>query len=241
MTPSRTEGASAATGDRCSGIGSMATRRLLDELTACYARETGHAVNVLSIGGVHALQRVRDGEAFDFVVLADDAIASLVEAGRVDPASRVTVARSRIALAVPAGALRPRIDTEAALRDTVRKARVIGYSTGPSGVHLLQLLQRWGMTGETGPRLVQTPPGVPVGTLLARGEVELGFQQLGELMHEPGVDVVAVLPAAAQAVAVFSAAVCTASRRVVCTNDFLAFMASPRTSAAKVRLGLEAP
>jgi molybdate transport system substrate-binding protein len=104
----------------------------------------------------------------------------------------------------------------------------------------LSLIKRWGFTGDDAPRLVQTPPGIPVGTLIARGEVELGFQQLGELMHEPGVDVVGLLPAGAQAVTVFGAAVCTASVRSACANRFLAFLASPQTAAVKLRLGMEA-
>jgi molybdate transport system substrate-binding protein len=148
--------------------------------------------------------------------------------------------RSSIALAVASGAPRPAIENESALRDAVRRARTVGYSTGPSGVHLLSLMKRWGFTGKDAPRLVQTPPGIPVGTLIARGEVDLGFQQLGELMHEPGVDVVGLLPSGAQAVTVFAAAVCTASFRAACAKQFLAFLASPQTTAVKLRLGMEA-
>ena len=97
------------------------------------------------------------------------------------------------------------------MRDAVLAARRIGYSTGPSGRHLARLLERWGIASAIGPRLVEAPPGVPVGTLVARGDVDLGLQQLSELMHVPGVDVVGVLPPEIQEVTVFAGAVCARS------------------------------
>ena len=158
------------------GISSMATRLLLQEITAAYTRDTGVSVAIESVGGVDAARRVRDGEAFDFVVLADDAIARLVDARRVDPASRVPLARSAIGVAVPAGAPHVPIATETAVRDAVLAARAVGYSTGPSGTHLARLLERWGLADTLAARLVQAPPGVPVATLVARREVDLGVQ-----------------------------------------------------------------
>ena len=165
----------------------------------------------LSVGGVDAARRVDDGEAFDFVVLAADAIEQLAAGGRVDPGSRTDLARSGVAIAVAAGAPRPDVGSESAVRDAVLRARSIGYSTGPSGAHLVRLFERWGIADAIAPRIVQAPPGVPVGTLVARGDVELGFQQLSELMHLPGIDVIGLLPPEIQVVTVFSAAVCTAS------------------------------
>ena len=91
----------------------------------------------------------------------------------------------------PCGAVRARPDVadEAALKRAVLAARRISYSTGPSGVHLAKLFERWGIAAEIASRLVQAPPGVPVGSLVARGDVDLGFQQLSELMHLDGIDV----------------------------------------------------
>ena len=144
-----------------------------------------------------------------------------------------------MAIAVAAGATRPDVSSESAIRDAVLRARSIGYSTGPSGEHLVRLFERWGIADSIAPRIVQAPPGVPVGTLVARGDVELGFQQLSELMHVPGVDVVGLLPPEIQVTTVFSAAVCTASSGPAAAGALLSFLASPEADAAKRRHGME--
>lgn len=221
------------------GISSMAMRHVLAELADAYERRSGHAVTVESVGGVDAVRRVEAGEAFDFVVLAGDAIDVLARSGRIDPESRSDLARSGIAIAVAAGAARPDIASEAAVREAVLAARSIGCSTGPSGTHLARLLERWGIAESITPRLVQARPGVPVGTLVARGEVALGFQQLSELMHLSGVDVVGLLPPEIRLVTVFAGAVCRASTRPGAAGALLAFMAAPEADAVKHRHGME--
>ena len=221
------------------GISSMAMRHVLAELDDEYRRRSGQAVAVVSVGGVDAMRRVQAGEAFDFVVLAADAIEQLAGAGRVAPGSRIDLARSGVAVAVASGAPRPDIGSEAALRGAVLAARNIGYSTGPSGTQLARLFERWGIAETIAPRLVQAPPGVPVATLVARGDVELGFQQLSELMNVPGVDVVGMLPPEIQTITVFSAAVCTASKRTDAVTALLRFLASPEADAMKRGHGME--
>lgn len=217
----------------------MAMRHVLTELSNAYELQSGQPVAVVSAGGVDAARRVEDGEAFDFVVLAANAIEKLAARGRVDPESRTDLARSPVAIAVAAGATRPDISSESAIRDAVVRARSIGYSTGPSGEHLVGLFERWGIADSIAPRIVQAPPGVPVGTLVARGDVELCFQQLSELMHVPGVDVIGLLPPEIQATTVFSAAVCAVSKCPAAAGALLSFLASPEADAAKRRHGME--
>ena len=221
------------------GISSMAMRPVLAELAEAYEQRLRQRVSIVSVGGIEAARRINDGEAFDFVVLAADAIERLASDGRVVPGSRIDLARSGVAIAVAAGAPRPDIGSEAALRDAVLRARSIGYSTGPSGAHVTRLFGRWGIAGEIASRIVQAPPGVPVGTLVARGTVELGFQQLSELMHLPGIDVIGPLPPEIQVVTVFSAASCTASNRCAAAHALLTFLASTEADAAKRRHGME--
>ena len=225
--------------DVIAGISSMAMRPVLTELAEAYEQRSRQRVTIVSVGGIEAVRRVQEGEAFDFVVLAGDAIDQLGSNGRIDPGSRTDLARSGVAIAVAAGARRPDVGSEAAVRDAVLRARSIGYSTGPSGAHLIRLFERWGIADAIASRIVQAPPGVPVGTLVASGAVELGFQQLSELMHLPGIDVIGPLPAEIQVVTIFSAAVCTASSRGADTRALLAFLASAEADAAKRRHGME--
>jgi molybdate transport system substrate-binding protein len=221
-------------------ISSMATRQILNDLADAYTRSFGQRVTVESVGGVAAARRVEEGEAFDIVVLAANAISRLVAAGRVDAASRVGIARSGIAVAVAAGAARPSIDSEAAVRNALLSARSIGYSTGPSGAHLMRLFERWGITKTIQPRIVQAPPGVGVGVLIARGDVELGFQQRSELIGVDGVDVIGSLPDAIQTMTVFEGALCANARAGEAARSLLEFMRHADADTAKQRYGMEA-
>jgi molybdate transport system substrate-binding protein len=226
-------------GEQISGISSMATRDVLAELADVYQRRSSRPVAIVSVGGVDAVRRVQDGEPFDFVVLASDAIDRLGAAGCIDPGSRIDLARSGVAIAVAGGAPRPDVASELAVRQAVLSARSIGYSTGPSGAHLARLFERWGIAETIATRIVQAPPGVPVGTLVGRGDVELGFQQLSELMHLPGIEVIGPLPPEIQVVTLFTAAVCTRSTRAEAANALLSFLAAPEADSAKRRHGME--
>jgi molybdate transport system substrate-binding protein len=221
-------------------ISSMATRALLADLREAWlVLRPDIALDIESVGGVDAARRVQAGEAFDAVVLAAGAIDQLTAAGHIVPGTRADLVRSGVAVAVRAGDPAPDIGSEDAVRQAVLAARSVSFSTGPSGVHLQQVFDRWGIADEIRPRLVQAPPGVPVGSLVASGEVELGFQQLAELMNLPGITVLGPLPPAIQIITVFSAGLSTTSTQADAVRAFLAWAVSPATTDIKRRNGME--
>jgi molybdate transport system substrate-binding protein len=221
------------------GISSMATRQLLAELVAAYQGLGGACARVESVGGVDAAARLQAGEPFDFAVLASDAIDKLIAGEYLVPGSRVDIARSGVAVAVRQGTVKPDISSEDAFCRAVMAGGRIGYSTGPSGVALIKLFERWGIMGAIKDRIVQAPPGIPVGAMVARGEVALGLQQLSELMHLDGIEVVGPLPDAIQITTTFSAGICRAATQPRAATQLLQFMASPETAPAIARHGMD--
>ena len=217
----------------------MATRQVLAELAGAYRQRSGVDVAFESIGGVDAAKRVQAGESYDLAVLDADALDRLVATGRVVADSQAALVRSGVAIAVREGAPRPEVSSEEALKRAVLAARTLGHSTGPSGTALLKLFERWGILDAVRGRVVQAPPGVPVGRLVADGEVELGFQQFSEMMNVPGIAVLGPMPPGCEIVSIFSAGLCAASTHPEAVRALIEYMHSPDAAEAKRHHGME--
>jgi molybdate transport system substrate-binding protein len=229
-------------------ISSMATRHVLADLTAAAAAERLARVDVESVGGVDAAERVAGGEPFDLVFLAGGAMSRLAAEGHVDPATVTPLVRSQVAIAVPSGSSEkaarpdgPAFTDAAGMRDALRRANRIGYSTGPSGTALVKMIKEWGMSAEVGDRLVQARPGIPVARALAEGEVDLGFQQLSELVGQPGVRILGVMPDDCAIDTVFSGGVATASADQARARQVLSFFASGAVDPIKLQHAFGVP
>ena len=194
-------------------LSSMATRLVLADLAAEASARHGTDVRVTSLGGVEAARRVREGHAGDVVVLAQDAVAALASDGHLAQQGIRPLFRSEVAVAATSHGSTADISTPDGLRDALRASARIAYSTGPSGEGLLELLRSWGMWDEVAERLVQAPPGVPVGTLLLEGRADLGFQQLSELREVDGIEVLGLMPPGAEITTVFTGALAAGSSR----------------------------
>jgi molybdate transport system substrate-binding protein len=220
-------------------ISSMATKSLLADLATMFeSHAPQYRVHIESVGGVDAAKRVQAGEAFDGVVLAGNAIINLLNEGKLLPGSRMDLVHSGVAAAVPAGEPVTDISSEEALKQAILNAPTLGYSTGPSGVELLKLFERWGISAQIAHKLVQAKPGVPVGTLLAQREVMLGFQQLSEMMGVQGITVLGPLPDAVQITTTFSGGVSVTSTQPQAVKDLFTFWASDSAAQSKVRNGV---
>ncbi len=222
------------------GISSMATRQVLAGLVAVFEQQSGWAVEIESVGGVDAVKRIQSGEAFDMVILASDSIDKLIASGHLLVGSRVDIVCSPISVAIKSGAYRADISTALALKDTLISASSISYSTGPSGVYLAQLFEKMGISEQLKAKTVVPPPGIPVGSLVAKGEVEIGFQQRSELINIEGIEVLGNLPDEVAYITTFSAgipaAINSASREAV--NQFLVFANSEQNASLKQTQGM---
>lgn len=221
-------------------LSSMATRELLNELVAQYQASSGQSITSEAAGGVDVAKRVRAGEAVDVVILSSTAIDSLIAAGSLLPDSRTDLVKSGVSIAVRAGAAYPDVASEEAVKRAVLAARTLSYSTGPSGVYLEKLFERWGILAGIRERIVVPPPGVPVGSLVAGGQAELGFQQLSELRSLPGIEVVGPLPAEIQTITVFSGGISSGCARPDSARALLDYFAAPSVGPTKQRHGMEA-
>lgn len=226
-------------------VSSMATRHVLAELNDA-AVDAGHPrMEIESLGGVDAAKRVAAGERFDLVFLAMGALQKLAADGRVVAGSVTPLMLSQVAVAVPAdspgtagpsGAAEADAPAEysgglafadaAGMRAALRGAGRIGYSTGPSGVALVKMVDDWGLDDELGERLIQAKPGIPVARSLAEGDVDLGFQQLSELVGQPGIRILGVLPPDCAIDTVFGGAVAATSSDADGARGVLGFLAS---------------
>ncbi len=216
----------------------MAPREVLQGTAALYGERHGSLVHVESAGGVDVARRVGTGEAVDLVVLAGDAIDKLIGHGSVLAAGRTALMSSVIAIGVRSGCAHPPIISETDIRDLVLEARSLSYSSGPSGTYLEKLFDRWGILEQLRSRIVVPPPGVPVASLIASGEVTLGFQQLSELHEVPGVDVLGPLPPAIQHTTTFTAGITAVCKDLVAARHFLEFAAGSAADGIKRRHGM---
>lgn len=222
-----------------SGLSSMATRHILADLARDYEQQTGVRAEFRSMGGVEAARLARAGEPTDVVALAARAMRALEAEGHVVKGGVIGFARSGIAIAVPAGAPSPDVGSAKAVRRAMVEAKRVCYSTGPSGDHLKSLLEAWGLADSVLKRGLVAPPGTPVASLVARGEADLGFQQLSELLGQPGVAIAGALPPEIQAVTIFSAGVSSRSGAPEAARAFVAYLASAETAGVKRRHGME--
>jgi molybdate transport system substrate-binding protein len=212
-------------------LSTQATEEAYKELVPQFEKAAGHKVTTVFTGTLDALKRLSNGETYDLLIMARQQIDELTQSGKVVAGSRTDIARSGVGVAVGKGKPKPDISTVDALKKTLLAAKSIGYSTGPSGIYIVTMFQKMGIADEIKSKLKQTPTGVFVGSIIASGEAEIGFQQVSELSFFPGIDYVGPLPAEVQLITVFSAGIPAGSKEVNATKSLVSFITAPAAAA----------
>jgi molybdate transport system substrate-binding protein len=183
--------------------------------------------------------RLERGEPADVLIMVGYALGDLIKRGKVIADSRVDLAKSPIGIAVKSGTPKPDISSADAVKRTLLAAKSIAYSDSASGVYIsTEMFQRLGIAGAMKDKARQIP-AEPVARVVARGDAEIGFQQISELLPVPGIEVVGQLPPELQKITVFSAGIATAAREPEAGKALIKFLASPAASAAIVKSGIE--
>ena len=208
-----------------------------------FERATGHKVVTLAtstgLGADSIPSRVRRGELVDVVILSRAQIDELAGEGKVAATSSVDLARSSIGMAVRKGARKPDISTVDALKRALLQAKSVAYSAQVSGIYLTtELFPSLGIAEEMRKKGTRVDVG-RVGAVVARGEAELGFQQISELMEVEGVDLVGPLPAEVQRVTVFTAGVAVSAKSPGAARALIEFFKSPRGIEVMAKSGLD--
>jgi molybdate transport system substrate-binding protein len=217
-------------------MASAAFREAYLELLPEFERTSRHHVTNTWVPSVQMMNRLKGGEATDIVILSAAALDELVTAGII--AERFDLAKSGVGVAVRAGALKPDISSGEALKGAVVAAKSVVYSTGPSGIYLSGLFQRMGIAEQIKAKVKQVQ-GEPAGAVVARGEAEIGFQQMSELLPVEGIDLVGPLPPDIQQITVFSAGLHAHAKEPDAARALIRFLKAPAAAPVIRKKGME--
>jgi molybdate transport system substrate-binding protein len=220
-------------------LASPAMKEAYLELAPRFEQARGHKVATTWAGTADIMKRMQARETFDVVIAAANSIDELTDTGRLMAGSRKDLVRSGVGVTVRAGAPQPDISTAEAVKKAVLAAKSVGISTGPSGVYMSALFEKMGIADQVKSKLKVPPSGAQIGELVAKGEVELGFQQVSEIVHVKGAQFVGPLPPEIQRVTVFAGAVHAASAEPDAARELLEFLASPEHAPLLQKHGLE--
>ncbi|NVZ99462.1 substrate-binding domain-containing protein [Pseudomonas gingeri] len=183
--------------------------------------------------------RLERGEKADVLIMVGYALDELIKQGKVMPGSRVELADSRIGLVVREGSAKPAIGTEQELKETLLKAKSVAYSDSASGVYIQdQLFKRLGIETQLKPKATMVPK-IPVASVVATGDYQLGFQQVSELLPVPGVTYVGKIPESVQSVTRFAAGIPVGAEHPAQAKALLDYLAAPAAQATVKSTGLD--
>lgn len=209
------------------------------ELVSAFEKSSGHKVTTIWGGTEGIAKRVSGGEVVDIVIIAAPNIDKLIMEGKLVVGSRADIAKTGIGIAVRSGLPKPDISSGEAVKRAVLAAKSIAYSSGPSGFYLADLFKKMGVTDQIKDKVKQPASGVQIAEMVARGEADLGFQQVSELLHAKGIDYLGPLPADIQNITVYSAGLHTAAPAPDAAKALVKFLTAPEAGPIIKKIGME--
>lgn len=221
---------------------STAFKRVMEDLGPRFERTTGQQLAIEYGTSASLAQRIEKGQAIDLTVLTPDLIDRLIANGAIVAATRTSLARAPMALAIRSGAGKPDVATTAALKATLLAAGSIAYArNGAAGLYFADLLERLGIARTVGPKSVLTDTGLQVGESVATGRAELGVLPLSEIIGVTGLDVAGAFPHDVQGYAVMVSGIATVAANRRAAQNLIDFLASPEADPAIEHAGMERP
>lgn len=208
-------------------LASTAIKDAYLELIPQFEKTSGNKVTAEWGGTPDIQKRIAAGEPADVVILGSSGADELVRQGKLIPGSRVNFAKSGIGVAVRDGAAKPDISSADAVKKAVLAAKSVAYSAGASGTYIAGMFQRMGIADEVKAKTAAVKPGEPVGVVVARGDAEIGFQQVSELMPVKGIQYLGPLPPEIQNTTVFSGGVHSGAKEAEAATALVKFLSSP--------------
>ena len=222
-------------------LSSIATKEAYLVLVPQFERASDQQVTTTWAGTVEIMKRIPQGEVHDLIIVSSTELDELIKQGKIAAGSRLDIAKSGIGVAVRAGAPKPDISSAEALKKTLLAAKTVGYTSGPSGVYMAGLVERMGIAAEIKAKFRSVPSGGTIGTIVAAGDCEIGFQQVSELVHIKGIDYVGPLPKDIQRITVFATGVHANAMNSDGAKALARFLAAPAADGAIKAAGLERP
>jgi len=220
-------------------LASNAVKESYTRLVPEFEKSSGHHVTVVWGGTADIMKSVRAGEVQDIVITTRDSIDALTKEGKLAQGSRVDLAKSMIGVASRPGAPKPDLTSGETLKQSLLASKKIILSGGPSGVYLADLFQKMGIAGQIKAKTITLAPGASPGEAVARGEGDIGFTQVSELLAVKGIDYLGPIPADVQQVVTFSAGLNKAAPQPDAAKALLRFLTSPAAAPTLKKTGLE--
>jgi len=220
-------------------LASTAIKDAYLELLPQFEKATGHKVTAAWSSTPDVQKRIVAGEAADLVILGNSGAEELIKQGKLAANSRANFAKAGIAVAVRAGAPKPDINSSEAVKKSVLGAKSVAYSAGASGIYLVSMFEKLGISEQVKSKLATVKPGEPVGEVVARGDAEIGFHQLSELIPVKGIQILGPLPADIQHITVFSGGIHSGTKEADGAKALVKFLTGPSAAPVITKHGLE--